>query len=361
VRPLRRRNSPVVPFFFLTWLLGALWALATPVMGVPDEPAHVIRAASVARGQVLPTSTAEKNGERVDFARVPRTLAWPERPCYAQHEDETPACDVAPRGRGDDLVEVESRLQRNDPVYYAFVGLPTLVAPGETTIYVMRLVTAAFVAAFFALAAIALVECATPRWALVGLAAALTPMVLFLAGSVNPNAVEIAAGLALWATFLSWFSRPDRSIDRSRAVRAAIAGGVLGVSRPLSPVFLLLIVAGSLLVLEPGALREVWRAGRIAGCLVAGLSIAGLAWTLAVGTIATGSTVDFPEYESVRRYVYSVLISLNDYERQMIGVFGWLDTQAGAHVSTLWLAILGFLVVAAFGVGGTVSVCFSSG
>ena len=38
---------------------------------------------------------------------------------------------------------------------------------------------------------------------------ATTPMALFLSGSVNPNAVEIAAGIALWATLLGWFARPD--------------------------------------------------------------------------------------------------------------------------------------------------------
>lgn len=322
-------------------------------MGVPDEPAHVIRAASVVRGDVLPTSTVEQEGERVDIARVPETLAWPERPCYAQRTDLTPACDVAPQGRGDVLVEVESRLHRNNPAYYAIVGLPTLVAPGKTTIYAMRLMTAAFVAGLIAMAAIALVETGTRRWALAGLAAAVTPMTLFLAGSVNPNGVEIAAGLALWATLLSWFSHPDARLDRSRAVRAGVAASVLVTSRALSPAFLVLIVGGSLLVLGRGALGQVARTGRIAAGVVAALTIAALAWTVGVGTVFTGSSIDFPEYESARRYLYTVLLSLHDYERQMIGVFGWLDTQAGAHVYTLWLAILGFLVIAALAVGRT--------
>lgn len=349
---LPRRARAVVPFFLLTWLLGVLWALATPVMGVPDEPAHVIRAASVVRGQVLDRSTIEQGGKTVSSARVPETLAWPAVPCYAHHDDRTPACQAAPRGRGDVLVEVESKAQAYNPLYYGAVGVPTLVAPGESTVYVMRIVTAGLVAALVALAAVALVEAPMPRWALVGLAAALTPMTLFLAGSVNPNAVEIAAALALWATLLSWFSRPDPALDRSRAIRAGVAATALVMSRALSPVFLILIVGGSLLLLESGARERVWRAGRVVAGVVAALTVVAVAWTVGVGTVSTASGVEFPEYENLHNYLRLMVFSLDDHEREMIGVFGWLDTPAGAHVYSLWIAVLGFLVLAALAVGG---------
>ena len=42
--------------FLLSWLfftaLGCLWALATPLMAVPDEPAHTVYAAAAVRGEV---------------------------------------------------------------------------------------------------------------------------------------------------------------------------------------------------------------------------------------------------------------------------------------------------------------------
>ena len=158
-------------------------------------------------------------------------------------------------------------------------------------------------------------------------------MVLFLAGSVNPNALEIAAGLALWATLLSWFSRPDPELDRSRAVRATVAASALVMSRALSPAFLVLIVGGSLLVLERGASRRVWRAARIAAGVVGAMTIAALAWTIGVGSLAT-SGVAYPEYQDAGRYLVTMLLSLNEFERQMIGVFGWLDTPADPHVYT---------------------------
>ena len=175
-------------------------------------------------------------------------------------------------------------------------------------------------------------------------------MVLFLAGSVNPNALEIAAGFALWATLLSWFSRPDPELDRARSIRAAIAATALVMSRSLSPAFLVLIVGGSLLVLERGAARRVWRAGRIAAIVVGAMTIAALAWTVGVGSLDTPG-VSEPEYESIKRYVVAMLLSVSDFERQMIGVFGWLDTSAEPHVYNLWFTMIGFLVVSALAVG----------
>jgi len=37
--------------FAIVWLLSIAWSLATPLFGGPDEPAHVIKAATVARGE----------------------------------------------------------------------------------------------------------------------------------------------------------------------------------------------------------------------------------------------------------------------------------------------------------------------
>ena len=187
---------------------------------------------------------------------------WPEVPCYAHRDSTTPACEARPDGRGDVLVDVQSLAARYNPAFYAIVGLPTLVAPGRSTVYVMRFLTVAMVAGLLTLAAIALREAAANRWGFVGLGYAITPMLLFLSGSVNPNAVEIAAGVAVWATLLGWFGRPDPALDHARALRATVAAAALVSTRPLGPLFLVLIVAGALLMVPKGELRRVVRASR---------------------------------------------------------------------------------------------------
>ena len=320
------------------------------MMGSPDEPAHVVRAASVARGQWIGTSTIVQDGERVDVARVPETLVFPEVPCFAHRDSTTPACELPQDGRGDVLVDVQSLAARYNPAFYAIVGLPTLVAPGRSTVYVMRFLTVAMVAGLLTLAAIALREAAANRWGFVGLGYAVTPMALFLSGSVNPNAVEVAAGAALWATLLGWFGRPDPALDRGRALRATVAAAALVSARPLGPLFLVLIVAGALLVVPKGGFRRVVRVCRSAAFAVAAVTIACVGWTLSVGTLQT-STVEYPEFASVRRYLYTMILSLDDFNRQMIGVLGWLDTPLLSHAYDVWFAMFGFLVVAALAVG----------
>ena len=264
----------------------------------------------------------------------------------------TPACDAAPSGRGDVLVEAESRAARYNPLYYAIVGLPTLVAPGKTTVYVMRLVNAALVAGLLMLAAIALREAEVTRWGFVALGYATTPMTLFLTGGVNPNGVEIAGGLALWATLLAWLGRPDPALDRGRVIRAAVAGVALVMPRALGPLFGAFVVLGSLLVVPHGGFRRAARATRWAALVVALAAAASLAWSIGVGTVATPAE-EYPEFRNIRRYIFSMVVSLDEFQREMVGVLGWLDTPLQPNLYVLWFAVSGFLVLAALAVGTT--------
>ncbi len=245
MRSWARPNGRTLAFFALTWLLGGLYAIATPVMGVPDEPAHVIRAASVVRGQLTPGSRPD-DVRRYDTARVPETLAFPLVPCFTL--DGLRGAPSLLGAAGASSWEVASPASRYNPLYYAVEGLPTLIRPGEGTVYVMRWLTAAIAAALLTLAFIALRELRAPRWGLAALAAAVTPTVLFFAGSVNPSGVEIAAAVALWATLLVWFTVPRPELERSRAVRAGIAAVALVTTRSFGPLFLVLVVSGALLV-----------------------------------------------------------------------------------------------------------------
>jgi hypothetical protein len=337
-------------FFLLTALLGALWALATPIWGVPDEPAHVVRAASVVRGEIVGSPEVEWQDKRVDVARVPEPLARVDPPCFAFTS--SPSCDRGPYGRGDVLKAVENPFATYNPVYYALVGIPTVIDPHRNTVYAMRMLTAAMVAALLTLAFVAVLDLGAPGWALVGLGVATTPMTLFLAGSVNPSAIEVSSGLALWATLLVWFASPDARRERRRAMSAVVAGIVLVSTRALAPFFLLLIVPGALLA-SGRRLREIaGRPAAAAAAAVAVATVAALGWTAAAGTLST-TGVHAPQYENVRRFGYDVALSLDDYERQMIGVFGWLDTPAQAHVYVVWFMLLGLLVLAGMAIGST--------
>ena len=214
----------------------------------------------------------------------------------------------------------------------------------------MRLLTVAMVAGLLTLAAIALREAAANRWGFVGLGYAITPMAFFLSGSVNPNAVGDRGRRRTLGDAPRLVRRPDPALDRGRALRATVAAVALVSARPLGPLFLVLIVASALLVVPKSELGRVVRASRSAAFAVAAVTIACVGWTLSVGTLRT-STVEYPEFESLRRYLYTMVLSLDDFNRQMIGVLGWLDTPLLAHAYDIWFAMFGFLVIAALGVG----------
>jgi hypothetical protein len=116
----------------------------------------------------------------------------------------------------------------------------------------------------------------------VGAALGITPAVLDLVGSINPNALEIAAACALWPTLLVLVSTGRG--DKRLVVRAAVAALLLTTVRPLGPLWLVGIVA--FVLLATGGHRQIAALGRerhvrIAAVSVAVAALATIAFTLA--------------------------------------------------------------------------------
>ena len=149
--------------FVLLGALGTLWAIATPIYGAPDEPSHVLRAASVARGEVIGD---ERQGSppachrpgvdcaywrgHFHYVRVPAGLVTDGRevpprdprfhmPCFAFRPDVPAACFGSLPNRGG-LRTTPTNVGLDPPAYYAVAGLPSLVVPSRPglTVYLMR-------------------------------------------------------------------------------------------------------------------------------------------------------------------------------------------------------------------------------
>ncbi|WP_232083325.1 DUF2142 domain-containing protein, partial [Arthrobacter sp. SO5] len=104
--------------------LTTLWALASPLMSVPDEPAHAIKAAAVARGQL----SADTHGKQGDPAVVVVPAYFAElgpQTCTAFRPDLTAACapQLDPTHRGP--VTAATTAGNYNPFYYMLVGLPS--------------------------------------------------------------------------------------------------------------------------------------------------------------------------------------------------------------------------------------------
>ena len=310
------------------FLPAVAWALASPLGSVPDEPAHMIRAAAVVRGEIeTPASDVRPDYAGVD---VPDYVAkTPALTCFAFDSAVPASCADGVDLTSEAVVPSATSAGLNSPVYYALVGLPTLVASGAPALYAMRLVNAAIFAILAGMIFGQLTLLSATRWGFLAGALGVTPMALFLAGSVNPNGVEVTASGALLVGMLALLKAPGSRVQLWGS------GCVVAVS--------------SALVTSGRNIGLMWWALAVgAAVVVAGLARLGLSLrdrvtrvTLVPVVLVIAYAVQWqatlPRYEvipigggSASRASAFALTALRtvDYAEGYVGVFGWLDTLA---------------------------------
>jgi hypothetical protein len=315
----------------LTFLNFAAWSLATPLFASPDEPTQVAYAAAAVRGQVV-GRTIGGDANATTGISIPEVFAGGPAyaACYAFHAT-VPASCAAPLPESTRTVRTTTYTGRYPPLYYFAVGWPSLVSVSETGIYLMRLVSALLNAVMVALALTSVALWSKRRLLLVGVAVAVTPMAWFLGGVLNPNGLEISAAVCLWTSglvlVLDHANRPPAGLV------AIVAGAacVLVQVRPLSALWAALVLAFLALV---GGWRSVCalarsRAVRRAAVPVAACGLFAVVWVAAVHSLdlkPVGPPV--PAAEDGLQLFGAVLERTGTWLQQMVGVFGWLDTNA---------------------------------
>ena len=105
-----------------------------------------------------------------------------------------------------------------------------------------------------------------PGIAPLGLLVSVTPMVIFLSGTVNQNSLEIASILAVFVGMLSITLHPQPDLLVSRGVMVMSFAAIAVNTRGLAPAWLLVAIATPLILVtarQAGALlrsRIVWLA-----------------------------------------------------------------------------------------------------
>jgi hypothetical protein len=324
-------------------LLGGAWALAAPYEGTPDEADHVYRAVGITHGEWI--------AEHGIWQTVNQSLLSPR--CFAGKATQPANCSAEPGGNPTPK-RVTTAAGRYNPVYYALVGWPLRLWPSWTGILLARLLSAALVAAFLGGAFQSTVFWSRVPFFGTGLLVATTPMTMHLAGAINPNALEIAAGTALFATLIPLLlDEAAQQPRRAQLVLAGLAAVALTVVRALGPLWLL-VALGVLLVPSRRALLSRLRHNRavLACCAVAALGFAaGVAWTLAVKT-GKPEVVNLPPHLAFADALrFEISLRAGAYAQEMVGVMSWLDTPMPGWVYLVWWSALGFLTleVLAFG------------
>lgn len=302
----------------------------------------------MARGQFIGDATDQPAVTQVDVPEgIAESKGWT---CYAFQPTVSAAC-MEVDADGTHLATSTTSAGLYQPLYYAVVGWPSLFIPDtEMAVLAMRTVSALICSAFLAVAFTLMMRWSGRIVIAIGFIGAITPMWFFLSGAVNPNALEVASGLALLVAFLAVLKDGAQAVPPILdLIIIAVSAVVLASSRSMSPLWVAMIGVIALIYSHPARLRELIRMPRVlvtVGLVLAGVAGAG-AWILATGTL--GSMGNFPGAETSPRVAFLSMLTDRAFDPGMIGVFGWLDTFAPPFVYALWWALLVGTVIMGLG------------
>ncbi|MGN7190850.1 DUF2142 domain-containing protein [Curtobacterium sp. MCBA15_004] len=330
--------------FLVIAAMAGSWAMTSPLESAPDEPAHTIHAAAVVRGEFVGAKSSVQRG--ASDVEVPAWAAQTtDLACFAFDPGIAANCQK-PVTESDAERTATTSAGTYNPVYYAVVGLPSLVLDGKAALYAMRGTSLLWCSALLALGVVALAGLRARTWALGAFAVAVTPMVLFILGSVNPSALEISATVMLFCWLTRIAERRAPRVAPSHAAAVAVSGALLANTRSIALLWLLLVAVATLLDLRLLARLVRDRAVWIAAAVLAVAAIAGLAWTLGSNSLGPGIPYVGAGTSHLRGFVHMFALTFQNSDGY-IGLFGWIDTPAPPSTVSLWGGLMLALTIGA--------------
>ena len=307
-----------VGFFLMVFPLMVVWAVTNPMFASPDEPAHMVRAQGIVRGQFdgpykvdgIPVDDIKCLAFHPEVSADCMTLEWAEAPTF---EDSTAT--------------------NYPPLFHFLAGLPSLFVHGLTGAYVMRLWLALICSSLLALAGAILFVRYPSRFMFLGWALSVTPMVLFLSATVNPSGLAVALGSVVWASGMV-LADPGPVTDQRRLKQVLVVSAAAFLLVRRDSLLWLGAIGVSLVALSPELLHSVWRRRKAAaGLVVAGVA-AGLLWVAPSWSVLSAGNNGRSRWASIPNDTYT-------YVKQAVGWFGWLDTPLSDAVMVAALVVLG--------------------
>jgi len=350
------------------------WSIITPPFQVPDEPEHVAYVAQLAETGRLPKPTGAFS--RVEaialsdlhlqgIAEEPENRTISSRAQQGKLEHDLLAAERSPDRGGESAGVAASE----PPLYYALQVIPYSLGAGGTLldrIALMRLLSAVM-GALTALFAFMFVRESLPgvrgAWTVGGLGVALAPMLGFMSGAVNPDAM-------LYAVTAATFYSLARAFRRGLTRRSAITlGGVVAIGL-LTKLNFVGIAPGALLgltVLSVRAARTLGRAAYTSLALALALAITPAAVYViahvasgapAFGIVSDGIASTRGSLPRELSYIWQlylprlpgmpvdfggVFTPTQIWFDQYVGRYGWFDTPFPGWVCQVALILAGVL------------------
>ena len=226
------------------------------------------------------------------------------------------------------------------PLFYVVAGVPTRLVGGLGGAYVVRLWLGGLCSVILVAAIRRLRALREDDLGVVALVVALTPMSIFLMSSINPSGLSIALGALGVAAGFAWQTTRSR---RELVVLLASCAGIVLLRRDgpiIGGLILLTFVAPHLRRLRSlGAIR-LTRATSL-GCLAIAAGVVVVTW----------SSWSFIARQVTRDLTWSnwriTLSNVDGYIRQLVGIFGWLDTWVSEATLSMWFLTAGTLIAIA--------------
>ncbi|GAA2369737.1 hypothetical protein [Dactylosporangium salmoneum] len=338
--------------FTAFFLVFGAWCFAAPFDGPADEVQHTIRAAGVASfdpGQIFarPAVVPDAFG-RPGMGAYQRVPVGMDAHAFCFGNNQRQSADCAEGLQGGPIGEVSTSAGRYNPLYYFFVGPPLRWFPNWGGLLAARLISSALCAALLASAFVSLL-----RWSRYGLTAAAllcvaTPMLAHLAGGVNPNSVEIAAGIAFFSAGIPLLLEPPDPVRKRNLVTLlGISAVLLLTLRSAGPAWFAFAFFALAVPVRWKWLKEYWKALRRVRYWTGGVILAGVLSAAWIVGMKTGELVPPPPGlwhwrfgEAVALYIDSWSI----YLEGMIGVAGWFDVSMWKPFYMVWTMLVGGVV-----------------
>lgn len=322
-----RRLFILIALFFV---VGASWSFSTAPGGSPDEIQHVFRAWTVWDDQIV-LDPVNGGGASGDVAEGLISAGANKIICFVFKPDVTADCGEPWSAEMGPPLTTLLLAGRYNPVYYLAVGWPLRFTDPLTAIYAMRLVSSLLSAVLIALAATAASLRLGAPLARAGVLVGLTPMALFLSGSVNPSGLEIAAAVCGWTGVVLLARAPDHPAARWWAASAGIGLSMMVLSRPASFIWLVPIAAVSVILVNKARWKLLLHSP--AAWVAVGSIAASVGFVLIWARIARTSDVTAAvPFGDLRDGFVNALQAVSGWWLQQVGVLGYLDTLPPASV-----------------------------
>jgi hypothetical protein len=347
-------------------LLGAAYALiivgwmfANPPGAAPDEPSNYIKAVALGLGQLgTPATVPPAYAARYGFdgpraatvnlttraVDIPPALAPSRFGCNAFRPLVSAACLYGPP-----IGPTGSRQLTFHGTYQPYLfGLPALLtrlgSDASSALLLGRVGMAVLSFLLLQLGVWVLARGGDPR-RLLGILVSVTPMVMFVSGSLSASGPEICGGIAFFAALLC-VARSE--VDRTVWLVTALAGSVLAMSRPLGVAWVGLGLLFLVCLLGARPTLAVVRAGKWSRIAVTSLVVA---TALSLGWEVTMQPPHHTTLGAVLGFIPAAAAGLSQVLIEQVGVFGWLEVWMPLSVYMLWGLMLVTLVALAWFAG----------